>query len=113
MPRRFHWITFDVGGCLPPGWKEAYRAWAEAGWNAVSAPPQWGGQDLPRAVNAACTEMWNAAAMAFGVGPLLTTSAVDALLAASRPANGITHLGPFSRERSMIGPYQHCPLASK
>ena len=66
---------------MPPGWKEAYRTWAEAGWNGVSAPPQWGGQDLPRAVNAACTEMWNAAAMAFGVGPLLTMSAVDALLA--------------------------------
>jgi alkylation response protein AidB-like acyl-CoA dehydrogenase len=71
----------DGAVTMPPGWKEAYRAWAEAGWNAVSAPTQWGGQDLPRAVNAACTEMWNAAAMAFGVGPLLTMSAVDALLA--------------------------------
>ena len=30
MPRRFHWITFDVGGCLPPGWKEEVRAVAEA-----------------------------------------------------------------------------------
>jgi alkylation response protein AidB-like acyl-CoA dehydrogenase len=66
---------------MPPGWQEAYRAWAEAGWNAVSAPPQWGGQDLPRAVSAACTEMWNAAAMAFAVAPLLTMSALDALLA--------------------------------
>src|SRR5712691_2640585 len=41
-----------------PGWKEAYRAWAQAGWNGLAAPAQWGGQDLPHAVNAACMEMW-------------------------------------------------------
>jgi len=64
-----------------PGWKEAYRAWAQAGWNAVAAPAQWGGQDLPHALNAACIEMWNSAAMAFGLGPLLTMAAVDALAA--------------------------------
>ena len=28
----------------PPGWKEAYRAWAQAGWNGLAAPAQWGGQ---------------------------------------------------------------------
>ena len=57
---------------MPPGWKDAYRAWTQAGWNAVSAPAQWGGQALPQSVNAACTEMWNSAALAFGLGPLLT-----------------------------------------
>jgi alkylation response protein AidB-like acyl-CoA dehydrogenase len=65
----------------PPGWKDAYAAWAAAGWNGLAAPAQWGGQDLPQAVNAACTEMWNAASMAFGVGPVLTMAAVDALAA--------------------------------
>src|SRR5712692_8065730 len=64
-----------------PGWKEAYRAWAQAGWNALAAPTQWGGQDLPHALNAACIEMWNSAAMAFGLGPVLTMAAVDALAA--------------------------------
>ncbi len=33
------------------------------------------------AVNAACIEMWNSAAMAFGLGPLLTMAGVDALAA--------------------------------
>ncbi len=66
---------------MPPGWKEAYRDWAAAGWNGVVAPPEWGGQGLPRAVNAACLEMWNSAAMAFGLGPLLTMAAVDSLAA--------------------------------
>jgi alkylation response protein AidB-like acyl-CoA dehydrogenase len=63
----------------PPGWKEAYTSWAAAGWNGLAAPEQWGGQGLPQAVNAACIEMWNAASMAFGIGPVLTMAAVDAL----------------------------------
>ena len=63
----------------PPGWKEAYRAWAQAGWNGLAAPALWGGQELPHAVNAACIEMWNSASMAFGIGPVLTMAAVDAL----------------------------------
>jgi alkylation response protein AidB-like acyl-CoA dehydrogenase len=65
----------------PPGWKNAYRAWAAAGWNGLSAPAAWGGQGLPHALNAACNEMWNAASMAFGIGPALTMSAVEALSA--------------------------------
>src|SRR5665213_1076706 len=63
----------------PPGWKEAYTAWAAAGWNGLAAPTEWGGQELPHAVNAACIEMWNAASMAFGIGPVLTMAAIDAL----------------------------------
>ena len=64
---------------MPPGWKEAYRSWAGAGWNAVSLPAQWGGQALPHALNAACIEMWNSASMAFGIGPVLTMGAAEAL----------------------------------
>src|SRR5947209_3489046 len=63
----------------PPGWKEAYRDWSAAGWNAVSLPAQWGGQALPHALNAACIEMWNSASMAFGIGPVLTMGAAEAL----------------------------------
>jgi alkylation response protein AidB-like acyl-CoA dehydrogenase len=77
-----HGTPFKDGAItMPPGWKEAYRAWSQAGWNALAAPAQWGGQDLPQAVNAACIEMWNSAAMAFGLGPLLTMAGVDALIA--------------------------------
>jgi acyl-CoA dehydrogenase len=65
----------------PPGWKEAYRAWAAAGWNGLAAPKEWGGQGLPQILNAACVEMWNSASMAFGIGPVLTMAAIDALAA--------------------------------
>ena len=74
--------TFSNGAVTtPPGWKEAYRAWAQGGWPGLAAPAQWGGQELPHAVNVACMEMWNSAAMAFALGPLLTMAGVDALIA--------------------------------
>jgi len=62
-----------------PGWPDAYRRWTEAGWNAVSGPEAFGGQGLPLAVNAACTEIWSASNIAFGLCPLLTLSAIEAL----------------------------------
>src|SRR5918995_4657648 len=64
---------------MPPGFKEAYEAWTEAGWNALPGPPEFGGQGLPILLNAACIEMWNAACMAYGLGPLLTMGGIEAL----------------------------------
>src|ERR1700675_4768213 len=37
----------DGAVTTPPGWKEAYTAWAAAGWNGLAAPADWGGQGLP------------------------------------------------------------------
>jgi acyl-CoA dehydrogenase len=62
-----------------PGWPDAYQRWAAAGWNAVSGPEAFGGQGLPLAINAACTEIWSASNIAFGLCPLLTLSAIEAL----------------------------------
>jgi acyl-CoA dehydrogenase len=64
---------------MPPGWREAYTAWAQAGWNGLAGSADWGGQGLPHALNAACIEMWNSASMAFGIGPVLTMGAIEAL----------------------------------
>jgi acyl-CoA dehydrogenase len=71
----------DGNVTTPPGWKEAYTSWAAAGWNGLASPAAWGGQELPHALNAACVEMWNSASMAFGIGPVLTMAAIDALAA--------------------------------
>jgi acyl-CoA dehydrogenase len=62
-----------------PGWPDAYKRWTEGGWNAVSGPEAFGGQGLPLAINAACTEIWSASNVAFGLCPLLTLSAIEAL----------------------------------
>ncbi|MCA1297876.1 acyl-CoA dehydrogenase [Stappia indica] len=62
-----------------PGWKEAYRAWAEGGWNSLTGPEDFGGQALPMMLQAAALEMWNSGSMAFAIGPTLTAGAVEAL----------------------------------
>src|SRR5471032_2720604 len=64
-----------------PGWPDAYRRWTAGGWNSVSGPEAFGGQGLPLAINAACTEIWSASNIAFGLCPLLTLSAIEALAA--------------------------------
>ena len=62
-----------------PGWREAYVAWREGGWNAISADPEYGGLGLPALLNAACTEIWNAANISFALCPLLSHGAIEAL----------------------------------
>jgi acyl-CoA dehydrogenase len=62
-----------------PGWKDAYRDWSAAGWLAVQAGEAHGGQNLPQLLNAGCTEIWNAANLAFALNPLLTMGAIEAL----------------------------------
>ncbi len=83
----------DTVGCrladghvtTPPGWADAYRQWAAAGWNGIGAPPEWGGQGLPVMLQAAVQEIWNAAAAAFATGPMLTAGAIEALAAHAPP----------------------------
>ena len=62
-----------------PGWRAAYRTWIDGGWNGLSADPDHGGQGLPLLLNAACTEMWNAGSLSFGLCPLLTAGGIEAL----------------------------------
>jgi alkylation response protein AidB-like acyl-CoA dehydrogenase len=63
----------------PPGWKEAYKQFADGGWGALAASEEWGGQNLPQVVSTAAGEIWNAANLAFGLCPLLTFGAIDAI----------------------------------
>lgn len=62
-----------------PGWRDAYGHWRSGGWNALAADPQDGGLGLPALLNAACTEIWNGANMAFALCPLLSHGAIDAI----------------------------------
>jgi acyl-CoA dehydrogenase len=64
-----------------PGWASAYKQWAAGGWNAITAPEAFGGMNLPVLLDVACIEIWNAANMAFGLCPLLTLGAIDAMRA--------------------------------
>ncbi|MGC3964884.1 MAG: acyl-CoA dehydrogenase [Rhodocyclaceae bacterium] len=64
-----------------PGWREAYRHFAEAGWTSVAAPTEYGGQGLPTLISASLNEMWKSANLAFSLCPMLTAGAVEAILA--------------------------------
>ncbi|RWX65099.1 acyl-CoA dehydrogenase [Mesorhizobium sp. M4B.F.Ca.ET.089.01.1.1] len=72
-------VLRDAAVTMPPGWKELYRRWIDGGWNALSGPEEFGGQGLPTMLAVAALEMWNSAAMAFGIGPTLSMGAVEAL----------------------------------
>ena len=61
-----------------PGFAEAYKAFAEGGWNSLAADPAFGGQGLPKALELAVFEMVHAANMAFGLCPMLTQGAIEA-----------------------------------
>lgn len=63
------------------GFADAYRAFAEGGWAGVTAEPQHGGQGLPMTIGVAVEEFWQAANMAFGLCPLLTHGAIEAISA--------------------------------
>ncbi len=63
----------------PPGWKEAYQQFAAGGWGALAAPEEWGGQNLPQVIATAAGEVWNSSNLAFGLCPLLTFGAIDAI----------------------------------
>jgi len=62
-----------------PGFADAYRAFVVGGWNSLSADPDHGGQGLPKAMELAVFEMVDAANMAFGLCPMLTQAAIEAL----------------------------------
>ena len=62
-----------------PGFKEAFKAYAAAGWQGVQHPTDFGGQGLPKLVATPCMEMLNSASLSFALCPLLTDGAIEAL----------------------------------
>jgi len=79
----------DLEGCTrhddgsvttPKGFKEAYKAYSEAGWGLLTAPEEFGGQGLPHVLGFPVEEYRNAANQAFAMYPGLTQGATAAIL---------------------------------
>jgi alkylation response protein AidB-like acyl-CoA dehydrogenase len=66
----------DGAVVTPPGFKAAFRAYAEGGWIGIAAPEAYGGQGLPAVVALAAIEPVSSANMAFALCPLLTKDAI-------------------------------------
>ncbi|WP_332740170.1 acyl-CoA dehydrogenase [Hydrogenophaga sp.] len=65
-----------------PGFKDAFKQYAEGGWQGLQHPVDFGGQGLPKTIGAACGEILNSANMSFALCPLLTDGAIEALITA-------------------------------
>lgn len=79
----------DLEGCTrhddgsvttPKGFKEAYKAYSDAGWGLLTAPEEFGGQGLPHVIGFPVEEYRNAANQAFAMYPGLTQGATAAIL---------------------------------
>jgi 3-(methylthio)propanoyl-CoA dehydrogenase len=62
-----------------PGFREAYEAFKQGGWQGLAADPAYGGQGLPRAVALAVMEAMHGANMSFALLPMLTLGAIEAI----------------------------------
>ena len=64
---------------LPDGFKAAYDAYVEQGWNAIASPEAYGGQGLPFTLACNVLENLGAANMAFNLLPMLSVGAIEAI----------------------------------
>ncbi|NNG24468.1 acyl-CoA dehydrogenase [Telluria aromaticivorans] len=77
------------------GFKEAFRAFGEGGWQGIQHPSEFGGQGLPKLVATPCIEMLHAANLSFALAPLLTDGAIEALLTAGTDEQKALFLEPL------------------
>ena len=75
-----------------PGFKEAFKQFADGGWQGLQHPEEFGGQGLPKTIGAACGEMVNSASISFALCPLLSDGAIEALLTAGSDAQKAIYL---------------------
>ncbi|MFZ4651853.1 MAG: acyl-CoA dehydrogenase [Rubrivivax sp.] len=88
QPSRFE----DGKVITTPGFQEAFRQFAQGGWQGLQHPPEFGGQGLPKLIHAACSEMVNSANLSFALCPLLTDGAIEALLTAGSEEQRATYI---------------------
>jgi alkylation response protein AidB-like acyl-CoA dehydrogenase len=70
----------DGSVVTPPGFKEAYRQFCEAGWPTLTGPEEYGGQGLPQVIGTAVTEYILSANHSFEMYQGLTAGAIASLL---------------------------------
>ncbi|MBU0863258.1 MAG: acyl-CoA dehydrogenase family protein, partial [Alphaproteobacteria bacterium] len=66
---------------MPPGFKEAYQAFVDAGWGSIDGPEEYGGQGLPFTLATVIIEALGTADMGFTLCNILTPGAIHALMA--------------------------------
>ncbi len=64
----------------PDGFKEAYQQYVEGGWPSVSAPEEWGGQNLPASMENMVSELFGQANHAWNMYPGLASGGKATIL---------------------------------
>jgi alkylation response protein AidB-like acyl-CoA dehydrogenase len=90
-------VLADGAVLMPPGFRNAWQAFADGGWTSLAFPRRYGGQELPRLVSTAAAEIWTAANLSFQNCPLLTQGAIDAILHHGTEAQRQTYATPLIR----------------
>ena len=73
---------FDAGRVTtPPGYRDAYQQYREAGWTALAADPEYGGQGLPASLGLMVREFMASGSMSFGMYAGLSQGAYRAIAA--------------------------------
>ncbi len=74
------------------GFKEAFRQFADAGWQGLQHPQEFGGQGLPKLIGTPCVEMLHGANISFALVALLSDGAIEALMTAGSDAQKALYL---------------------
>ena len=86
-------VRHDDGSVTtPPGFREAYEAYVDAGWGAAAFDLELGGGGLPWTVGLALQEMMTASNLALSLCPLLTQGGIHLLDLHSNPAQRAEYL---------------------
>ena len=80
--------TGDAEGChfengevkTPKGFKEAYDQFVQGGWQGLSFPEEFGGQNLPQSLNLIKSEMMGTANWSFQMYPGLSVGCINTIL---------------------------------
>ncbi|MDH4566912.1 acyl-CoA dehydrogenase [Pseudomonas sp. BN414] len=82
-----------------PGFREAYRLYAEGGWSGLTALPEYGGQGLPHVLGIVIREIMTSANLAFSMFAGLTHGAANAIANGGTEQQKALYLPPMIEGR--------------
>lgn len=94
-----HPVWADGHVTTSPGFRKAFKDFADAGWQGLNHSAELGGQGLPKLVAAPASENINAASLAFALCPLLTDGVIEALVEVGTPEQQALFVPPMLEGR--------------
>ena len=97
------YMTGDQEGCTihdgavttPKGYKEAYAEYVAGGWQGISHPKAYGGQELPMSLNLLKSEMMGTANWSFTMYPGLSLGCMNTIFQFGTEAQKNTYMPPL------------------